>query len=94
MSRHTVEMSCTEFKVDGATTATYSVDAFQCTNNLLIASVQNSEQSENFVGKYYSFKVYDGNNLVRDYVPVRNSEGVYGLYDKVNNTFSTSAGND
>lgn len=91
-ARHTVEMSCTEFKVDGTTTATYSVDAFQCTNNLLIASVQNSEQSENFVGKYYSFKVYDGNNLVRDYVPVKNSQGVYGLYDKINDTFSSSTG--
>lgn len=91
-ARHTVEMSCTEFKVDGTTTATYSVDAFQCTNNLLIASVQNSEQSENFVGKYYSFKVYDGNNLVRDYVPVKNSQGVYGLYDRINDTFSPSTG--
>lgn len=91
-TRHTVEMSCTEFKVDGTTTATYSVDAFQCTNNLLIASVQNSEQSENFVGKYYSFKVYDGNNLVRDYVPVKDSQGVYGLYDRINDTFSSSTG--
>ena len=91
-ARHTVEMSCAEFKVDGTTTATYSVDAFQCTNNLLIASVQNSEQSENFVGKYYSFKVYDGNNLVRDYVPVKNSQGVYGLYDRINDTFSPSTG--
>lgn len=91
-ARHTVEMSCTEFKVDGTTTATYSVDAFQCTNNLLIASVQSSQQSENFVGKYYSFKVYDGNNLVRDYVPVKNSQGVYGLYDRINDTFSSSTG--
>ena len=91
-ARHSVEMSCTEFKVDGTTTATYSVDAFQCTNNLLIASVQNSEQSENFVGKYYSFKVYDGNSLVRDYVPVKNSQGVYGLYDRINDTFSSSTG--
>ena len=91
-ARHSVEMSCTEFKVDGTTTATYSVDAFQCTNNLLIASVQNSEQSENFVGKYYSFKVYDGNNLVRDYVPVKDSQGVYGLYDRINDTFSSSTG--
>jgi hypothetical protein len=85
-------MSCSEFKVDGSTTATYSVDAFQCQNPLLIASVQNSEQNENFIGKIYSFKIYDNNVLIHDYVPVKNSQGVYGLYDMINDTFSSSTG--
>ena len=35
--------------------------------------------------KLYSFKIYEGNDLVRDYVPITaNGEG--GLYDKVNDT--------
>ncbi|MDL2327350.1 IPT/TIG domain-containing protein [Ruminococcaceae bacterium OttesenSCG-928-A11] len=43
-------------------------------------------------GKLWSFKIYTNNNLVRDYVPAcRNSDGVGGLYDLVNNTFYASA---
>ena len=41
--------------------------------------------------KLYSCKIYDNDTLVRDYVPVKNSEGVAGLYDKVNNIFCPSA---
>jgi hypothetical protein len=86
-ARHIVEMSCSEFKVDGSTTATYSVDVFQCQNPLLIASVQNSEQSENFIGEIYSFKIYDNNVLMHDYVPLMNSDGVSCFYDLINNVF-------
>lgn len=42
-------------------------------------------------GRIYYLKIYDNNMLVRDYVPVKNAEGVYGLYDKVTNMFYTSA---
>ena len=42
-------------------------------------------------GMIFYLKIYDGGALVRDYVPaMRNSDGVYGLFDKVNNTFKSS----
>ena len=45
------------------------------------------------VGKWYYIKVYKSGTLVRDYVPcVRNSDGVAGLYDKVENKFYTNSG--
>lgn len=45
------------------------------------------------VGKWYYIKVYRSGTLVRDYVPcVRNSDGVAGLYDKVENKFYTNSG--
>lgn len=45
------------------------------------------------VGKWYYIKVYRSGALVRDYVPcVRNSDGVAGLYDKVENKFYTNSG--
>ena len=45
------------------------------------------------VGKWYYIKVYRSGTLVRDFVPVvRNSDGVAGLYDKVENKFYTNAG--
>ena len=40
----------------------------------------------------YSFKIYNGNTLVRDYVPAKNSSNVAGFYDLVNNSFHTSSG--
>ena len=41
----------------------------------------------------YSFKIYDNDILVRDYIPcVRKSDNKPGLYDKVSKTFFTNAG--
>lgn len=38
----------------------------------------------------YSFKMYDNDVLVRDYLPVKNGNGVAGLYDLVNQEFVTT----
>lgn len=40
----------------------------------------------------YSCQIYDNGTLIRDYVPVKNSSGVVGLYDVVNNEFYQNAG--
>lgn len=42
--------------------------------------------------KMYACQLYDGDTLVRDYVPCVNGQGIYGLYDKVNEQFYTNAG--
>lgn len=42
--------------------------------------------------RLYSCKIYDGDTLIRDYVPCRNSSGSVGLYDIVNNTFYSNRG--
>jgi hypothetical protein len=41
--------------------------------------------------KLYTFKIYEGETLIKDYVPAINAEGAMGLYDKVNNQFVGSA---
>lgn len=43
-----------------------------------------------FEGKVYSFQVYDGENLVLDYVPAVNPAGVYGFWDSVSKRFVPS----
>ena len=49
--------------------------------------------SGNISGRIYSFKIYNGNLLIRDFVPaVRNSDNVVGLYDEVNDVFYTNSG--
>ena len=43
--------------------------------------------------KLYSMKIYDNDgNLVRNFVPCRNSYGEVGLYDWVTNQFYGNAG--
>lgn len=42
--------------------------------------------------KIYYVKIYNGNDLIRDYVPVYDTVAkTYGLYDFVNGTFTSSA---
>lgn len=47
--------------------------------------------NEYFLGKLYSFKIYNNDVLARDFVPaIRNSDSTVGLYDVVNDVFYTS----
>lgn len=40
--------------------------------------------------KLYSFKMWDGGNLVRDFIPCKNKNGQIGLYDRANGVFYMS----
>lgn len=40
----------------------------------------------------YSFKIYEGETIVRDLVPAQNNDGVIGLYDYVEGVFYTNSG--
>lgn len=42
--------------------------------------------------KLYSFKLYDNNTLVRDYIPVKDENDVVCLYDKVSETYFYNQG--
>lgn len=64
------------------------------TPNLLIFWIwsQGSVDSRKFYWKLYSFKIWEWNNLVRDFVTCyRKSDGVIWLYDLAGNTFYTNA---
>lgn len=46
-----------------------------------------------YSGKLYNFKITNGTNVIRNFVPCyRNSDNVAGLYDLVNNVFYTNQG--
>lgn len=85
--------------VDNVITAELSDYDFQSTQNLWIFA---SYRSENYggpienVGYYrlHSFKIYDDNNLVRDYIPAIDESGVACLYDKVENKYYYNQGTD
>ena len=42
--------------------------------------------------KMYYFQIYENDQLLYDFIPVRRSDGVLGLYDTVTDTFFTNAG--
>ena len=54
---------------------------------------QNGSNIQSGSVKLYSLKIYEGNTLIRDFVPARNkSTSVLGLYELVQNTFYTNNG--
>lgn len=48
--------------------------------------------NNNSQGFIYYLKIYHGDNLVRDYVPVKSPDGVVGLYDLENSEFYVNYG--
>ena len=42
--------------------------------------------------KVYSCKIWDNDIIQRNLIPAKNSSGILGLYDAVNNVFYTNAG--
>lgn len=87
----TIELSKDGFFLDGAKKISFSTEVFQSKNNLLIGSVPSSPNFANGL-KIYSFKLYDNNEIVRDYIPCKNRFGETGLYDLVNGQFYGNAG--
>lgn len=59
------------------TTPPHSLLLFQCWHNNAVS------QNRDFMGDIYYAKIYDGDNLVRDFVPCLDAEGVPCLYDLV-----------
>ena len=65
--------------------------------HILIFAASNSENNPYAwgsygVGRIYSMRIYDGNQMVRNFVPCKNPAGTLGLYDLVENKFYSNAG--
>lgn len=59
----------------------------------LFANQENGRAGEHFYGRIYSFKVETSQGVIRDlYACYRKSDGVIGMYDKINNVFYTNQG--
>jgi hypothetical protein len=50
-----------------------------------------ASSSYRFAGNVYGIKIYDGANIIRNYIPAMNTAGTAGLLDVVNNKFYTSS---
>lgn len=79
--------------INGVTHSTHNYVAFQAPcNMLLFAENTNNSPHLQAKAKIYCFQIYDNGVLARDYVPCKNSGGVFGLYDLANDVFYQNAG--
>lgn len=90
--RHTVEVGKKVY-VDGTLKYT-SPNTYVPAASVLSIKLFGSNRSTNRATfRLYSFKLYDGDNLVRDLIPaMRNSDRTVGMYDLVSDTLLTNAG--
>lgn len=91
---HTIDLNKYRLIYDGVEYPSSTQDSW--TSSLELYIMANNDSGGNngagsFHSKYYYFYIYDGNTLVRGYIPAyEESSGDYGLYDLVNDTFVTT----
>jgi len=91
---HTIDMNKYRLIYDGVEYPSSTQESWTSNLDFYIMALNNLDNSDgngSFHSKYYYFQIYDGNTLVRDYIPAyQESSGDYGLYDLVNDTFVTT----
>ena len=72
---------------------TLTEQTFSCAYTMYLFAINaaGSVSGGKFTGRIKKCQIYDNGVLVRDYVPCINANGVAGLYDMVNDTFSADA---
>lgn len=83
VGRHTADFNKNILLLDGVK-YTYTANTFQSDYNFIIFGVTNYEGLvASSPCRIYSCKLYDNGTLIRDFVPYVTREGVYCLYDKI-----------
>lgn len=75
------------------TTGTLSAQTFTCDYSMYLFRINaaGAASSGKFIGRAYSFQIYDNGTIARDYTPAI-FRSVVGLYDKENGIFYDNAG--
>lgn len=90
-ARHTVTKTPTTCTIDNAYTVTNTVGTV--TSSLYIFAQRAASAPTAYAKvKIFSFRAFDGDTLVRDFVPAVRSDGTAGLYDQLNEIFYENAG--
>ena len=93
--KYTINNGTLTCNYNGSQTSGSYPGSIQSGYNIYIFGKNNAGSSAERSNGYtlYSFKLYDNNTLVRDFVPCyRKSDNVIGLFDLVNKVFYTNAG--
>jgi hypothetical protein len=90
--RHMFDKSKSACAID-SNSVTNAASAFQVECNLFLFANNDAGTLNNATPmRLYSCRIYDGDSLVRDFVPCKNPGGTVGLYDMANATFYAGSG--
>lgn len=92
---HTYYLDKYEFKIDGITQYSInSISTITAQNHVYLFATNTSGNVEHAGGslKMYYCKIWNGDSLIRHFVPCTNSNGVAGLFDLMNQTFYVNQG--
>lgn len=91
-NRDVIDVNKNILYINGVLVKTFSNINFTSPKTLRIFDANtNDEDYPKYEGKIYYCKIYNNDILIRDYVPMLRSDGVAGLYDKLNKVFYPSA---
>lgn len=78
----------------GDKTVSFGQSSFTGSYNLVLFSLNTAGtvDTRRARGKLYSCKIYDNDQIVRNFIPCKNPSGIVGLYDVVNSQFYSNAG--
>lgn len=78
----------------GDKTITNGAASFNCPHNLCLLALNSGEEIDErkLSAKLYHCQIYDNDRLIRDFKPCKNSNGILGLYDSINNKFYKNSG--
>lgn len=92
-SPHEVDFNKNIIFMDGSTVLTMGASTFSVPHNLALFANNRAGgiQKKTTMALYYC-RIYDGNTIIRDYIPCKNAGGAVGLYDLVDGKFYGNAG--
>ena len=91
--RHLFDKNKNTTTIDSTEKISANYETFSSSTELpLFCRADGTTYNGHIKGKIYSCLIYDNGNLIRDYVPCKNSSGTLGLYDLVNGQFYTNEG--
>ncbi len=91
--RHILDFNKNIVSLDGNILHEFAYESFHGYDNMYIFSVNTNNVRSQGPQKLYSYKIYDNETLVRDFVPCyRKNDGEAGLYDRINGTFYVNQG--
>ncbi len=89
--RMTIDWNCADGYVDvGGDLLSVTPVNYTFPSTFSLMKPSNSTSFNSIMAKVYSLKIYEGGEIVRDFVPCINPDGVAGMYDMVVGEFYTS----
>ena len=92
-SPHEVDFNKNTISIDGSVVLTMGTSTFSISHNMtLFANNRAGGVSEKTTMALYYCQIYNGNTIVRKYIPCINPDGDAGLYDTINSKFYGNSG--